>query len=67
MDDPETERDREALLREVADIASWDAVRHPDRVVRSEQDGGSGLTGTQLLDRARQRILDSNGGNRPGC
>ncbi len=65
VDDPETEPEREALLREVADLASWDAVRHPDRVVRSEEEGGSGLTGTQLLERARRRILDCNGGEPP--
>ena len=65
VDDPETETEREALLREVADLASWDAVRHPDRVVRPADEGGSGLTGTQLLERARQRILDGNGGEPP--
>ena len=65
VDDPETEPEREALLREVADLASWDAVRHPDRVVRPEEAGGSGLTGTQLLERARQRILDCNEGKPP--
>lgn len=65
VDDPVTEAEREGLLREVADLASWDAVRHPDKVVRTEADGGSGLTGAQLLDRARQRILDCNGGKPP--
>ena len=65
VDDPETDAEREALLREVADLASWDAVRHPDRVVRTEDEGGSGLTGTELLERARQRILDCNGGEPP--
>ena len=65
MDDPETDAEREALLREVADLASWDAVRHPERVVRTKDEGGSGLTGTRLLERARQRILDSNGGKPP--
>ena len=65
VDDPETDTEREDLLKEVADIASWDAVRHPDRVVRTTEDGGSGLTGTQLLERARQRILDCNGGKPP--
>ena len=65
VDDPETEAEREALLREVADLASWDAVRHPDRVVRPEDEGGSGLTGTELLERARQLILDCNGGEPP--
>ena len=65
IDDPETEAEREALLREVADLASWDAVRHPGRVVRPEEEGGSGLTGTQLLKRARQRILDCNEGKPP--
>ena len=58
VDDPETDAEREELLKEVADLASWDAVRHPDRVVRTKEDGGSGLTGTELLERARRRILD---------
>ena len=65
VDDPETEPEREALLREVADLANWNAVRHPERVVRPEELGGSGLTGTQLLKRARQRILDCNRGKAP--
>ena len=60
VDDPESSAEREALLREVGDLASWDAVRHPGRVVRAEKDGGGGFTGTQLLERARQRILDCN-------
>ena len=61
VDDPETDAERDELLKEVADLASWDAVRHPDRVVRAKEDGGSGLTGTDLLKRARRRILDCNG------
>ena len=65
IDDPSTDMEREQLLREVADLASWDVVRHPERVVREEAQGGSGLTGTQLLMRARQRILDDNGGKPP--
>lgn len=65
VDDPDTEAERDELLREVADLASWDAVRHPDRVVRTKDDGGSGLTGTELLERARRRILDCNGGKPP--
>ena len=65
VDDPNTDAEREALLREVADLASWDAVRHPERVVRTTEAGGSGLTGTQLLERARQRILDCNDGKPP--
>src|SRR6266567_5569450 len=58
IDDPEDDREREELLKEVADLASWDAVRKPELVVRSREQGGSGLTGTELLSRARQRILD---------
>ena len=65
VDDPETDAEREELLKEVADLASWDAVRHPDKVVRTKGDGGSGLTGTTLLERARRRILDDNGGKPP--
>ena len=65
VDDPETDAEREELLKEVADLASWDAVRHPDRVVRMKEDGGSGLTGTELLERARRRILDCNDGRPP--
>ena len=65
VDDPETDGEREELLKEVADLASWDAVRHPDRVVRTKANGGSGLTGTQLLERARRRILEDNGGKPP--
>ena len=65
VDDPGNDAQREELLKEVADLASWDAVRHPDRVVRGKADGGSGLTGVQLLERARQRILDDNQGKPP--
>ena len=65
VDDPGKDAQREELLKEVADLASWDAVRHPDNVVRAKADGGSGLTGTQLLERARRRILDDNGGRPP--
>ena len=63
--DPHTVAEREELLKEVADLASWDAVRHPERVVRPKSEGGSGLTGTQLLERARQRILEDNDGKPP--
>jgi len=65
VDDPETDAERDELLKEVADLASWDAVRNPERVVRPREEGGSGLTGAQLLERARQRILDCNGGKPP--
>ena len=65
VDDPPTDAEREELLKEIADLASWDAVRHPERVVRAKADGGSGLTGTQLLERARRRILDCNDGKPP--
>lgn len=65
VDDPETDQERKALLAEVADLASWDAVRKPDRVVRARSEGGSGLTGAQLLDKARRRILECNGGVAP--
>ena len=65
VDDPDSDREREDLLKEVADLASWDAVRHPTKVIRTNAAGGSGLTGTQLLERARRRILDCNGGKRP--
>ena len=65
VDDPDTDAERDALLREVADLASWDAVRHPDRVVRNPEDGGSGLTGTELLKRAKERILACNDGKPP--
>ena len=37
-------------------------MRHPDRVVRTKDDGCSSLTGTELLERARRRILDDNEG-----
>ena len=68
VDDPGNDAQREELLKEVADLANWDAVRHPDRVVRQKADGGSGLTGTQLLERARRRILDDNDvADRPSC
>src|SRR6187200_1658973 len=53
VDDPETDEERDALIKEVADLASWDAIRHPDRVVRAKSAGGSGMTGKVLLDRAR--------------
>jgi putative DNA methylase len=65
VDDPDNDHDREELLKEVADLASWDAVRKPDLVVRPKEKGGSGLTGRQLLERARQRILDCNDGKPP--
>ena len=65
VDDPATDAEREDLLKEVADLASWDAVRHPDRVVRTKEEGGSGLNGADLLERARRRILDCNGGKPP--
>ena len=65
VDDPAIDAEREELLKEVADLASWDSVRHPERVVRAKADGGSGLTGTQLLERARRRILDCNDGKPP--
>ena len=65
VDDPGSDSEREELLEEVADLASWDAVRHPDKVVRAKDDGGSGLTGTELLERARRRILEDNGGKPP--
>lgn len=60
VNDPDTDAEREQLLREVADIASWDAVRKPDEVVRTKDAGGSGLTGHELLRRARERILRDN-------
>ena len=65
VDDPDSDAKREELLKEVADLASWDAVRHPNDVVRQKAGGGSGLTGTQLLERACQRILDDNDGKPP--
>jgi adenine-specific DNA methylase len=65
VDDPGDDREREELLKEVADLAAWEAVRNPDNVVRSKQQGGSGLTGRQLLERARARILACNGGTPP--
>jgi putative DNA methylase len=65
VDDPGEGPEREELLKEVADLASWDAVRKPDQVVRPREKGGSGLNGRQLLERARQRILDCNGGKPP--
>ena len=69
VDDPETDAEREALLHEVADLASWDAVRHPDKppakAAPNARYGGTGLTGTELLERARERILRDNGGEPP--
>ena len=65
VNDPSSDAEREELLKEVADLASWDAVRHPDRIVRKKSDGGTNLTGTQLLERARHRILNDNEGKPP--
>ena len=65
VNDPSSDAEREELLKEVADLASWDAVRHPEKVIRTKEQGGSGLTGTVLLERARQRILDDNDGKPP--
>lgn len=41
VDDPGNDAERAELLKEVADLASWDAVRRPDEVVRAKSDGGS--------------------------
>lgn len=65
VDDPATDAERDELLKEVADLASWDAVRKPELVVRAREKGGSGRTGHDLLERARQRILACNGGKPP--
>src|SRR5205823_1634619 len=65
VDDPATDAEREELLKEVADLASWDAVRFPERVVRPRAQGGSGRIGRDLLERARQRILACNGSGHP--
>ena len=65
INDPDTDAEREDLLKEVADLSSWAAVRHPERVIRAKTDGGSGLTGTELLERARRRILEDNDGTPP--
>jgi adenine-specific DNA methylase len=65
VDDPKDDAEREELLKEVADLASWDAVRKPDKIVRTKLEGGSGLTGKVLLERARKRILDCNDGKPP--
>ena len=69
VDDPDTEAEREALLHEVADLASWDAVRHPEmppaKADPNARYGGTGFTGTELLERARERILRDNGGEPP--
>lgn len=64
VNDPETETEREELLKEVADLSSWDAVRKPETVVRAKPKG-SGLTGQELLRRARERILRDNDGKPP--
>lgn len=64
VNDPETDEEREELLKEVADLASWDAVRKPDIVIRPKPKG-SGLTGHELLRRARERILRDNDGKPP--
>ena len=65
VNDPDTDAEREEMLKEVADLASWDAVRHPERVVRAKSDGGSSLAGAELLERARRRILEDNDGIPP--
>lgn len=65
VDNPDDENDREQLVKEVADLANWDAVHTPNAVVRSKAEGGSGLTGAELLARARHRIVASNGGQAP--
>lgn len=64
VNDPETDAQREELLKEVADLASWDAVRKPDQVVRAKPKG-TGMTGHELLRRARERILRDNNGKAP--
>ena len=65
VDDPTTDAEREELLKEVADLANWNAIRHPEKIVRKRSEGGSGLTGTELLEQARCRILDCNDGKPP--
>ena len=65
VNDPDSDAQRGELLKEMADLASWEAVRHPENVVRPKDQGGSGLNGTELLERARQRILDDNDGKLP--
>ena len=69
VNDPETDAEREALLDEIADLASWDAVRHPEKppakATPNARYGGTGLTGTELLERARERILRDNGDKPP--
>ena len=65
VDAPDDPAELDALLREVADIASWDVVSKPDTVVRAKADGGSGLTGRELLERARKRIRRDNDGRAP--
>src|SRR5579883_3278931 len=64
IDDPEDDAERDELLKEIGDLAAWKAVREPDAVVRPKPEG-SGLTGAELLRRARERILAANGGKPP--
>lgn len=51
VDDPESDLEGQELLKEVADLSSWDAIRTRERVVRARSHGGSGLTGAQLLEK----------------
>lgn len=65
VDDPESDEEREEILKEITDLSSWDAIRRPGAIVRARSQGGTGLTGAQLLDKAKQRIRAANGGNEP--
>ena len=39
VDDPTTDAEREELLKEVADLANWNAIRHPEKIVRKKVGG----------------------------
>ena len=65
VDDPGEGKERDQLLQEVGELSQWNAIRRPDKIVRSKDEGGTGLTGHELLTRARERILRDNDHNPP--
>src|SRR6266511_795872 len=58
VDDPETDREREELLKEVADLASWDVLLKMELVVRSRQLRCSARIGERRVGAVGERDLD---------
>ena len=66
VNDPDTDAEREDLLKEVADLASWDAVRHPERVsAKKGRKAVAGLQARNSWSAPDSRILEDNDGSPP--